>query len=209
MSGSLTDLLRLLRQANRLLMLGAVVGIALLGYYGMLGIQWWQGTAAASALEEQAATLAARARPAAQDQEALQAQIASYAEVLAEVRQPFIYPHNDDLFNVLTTTAQEAGVVLPTINAGDPLRETHGEIAYQTQPFNITMEGEVEQILLFLEILQERAPVVTVKSIRMGGFSSDDEVEEGEQEAAWAALDLVFLLSPDGPVSRASAEGSP
>ena len=208
MSGSLTDLLRLLRQTNRLLMLSVVVGLALLGYYGMLGFQWWQETAAARELEEQASVLSARSRPAAQDQEELQAQIASYREVLAEVRQPFTYPHNDVLCNVLTATANEAGVVLPTIKAGEPLRETRGEVVYHTQPINITMEGEVEQILLFLDVLRERTPVATVKSIRMGGFSVDEEVEEGEQEAAWAAIELVFLLSPDGPVSRASAEGS-
>jgi hypothetical protein len=106
---------------------------------------------------------------------------------IAELHGLFDYPDVGQLIGIVSDTAWETQVDLPSIAAGDPGVETIGGLQYRTQALAITLLGDTEAVYRFLSRLYEKVPVVSVPNISIANPSAE----------ATAQVQLVSYLSPE------------
>ena len=187
MSISLTDMLRRLARLRGWAALVTLAGLVLVGLYGYLGYQYWNSYGHIAELTQQQQVLTTT-RPAAQNVEALQAEIAFTERQLEQVRSRFIHPESDGLLAILSATAQQANVALIGVDVGMPTPDLVLGMGYVMQPMTIDLEAKSRaDLFAFFDLLSVQVPVADVTSIRMGGFGS----------APWAKADVRFFTDPE------------
>ena len=167
--------------------LSIVLGLALLGYYGLLGIKYMGASEEVSALESEIRTVSAALRRPAPDAEALQAELDLQEKRLSAVRSLSSNLHSDDLVGILAATARETDVFLSRINVGGGTTELLDGLQYQTQPMSLTLAGEdPRHIFRFLTSVRQKVPLTRVPTINL--------TRSDEGQAAQVQID--FFLSP-------------
>jgi hypothetical protein len=115
------------------------------------------------------------------------ADLETQQQKLAELHGLFDYPDVGQLMGIVSATAWETQVDLPSIAAGDPGVKTIDGLQYRTQALSITLRGDSEAIYRFLFRLHEKVPVVSVPNISIANPNANST----------AQVQLVFYLSPD------------
>ena len=187
MNSSLRDVVKQLAKVKPWIALAVVLGLALLGYYGLLGMKYMGASEEVSALESEIRTVSAKLRRPEPDAEALQAELDLQEKRLSAVRGLSSNLHSDDLVGILAATARETDVFLSRIGVGDSSTELLDGLQYQTQPMSLTLAGEeARDIFQFLTSVQQKVPLTRVPTINI--TSSDAERA--------AQVQIVFFLSP-------------
>ena len=104
---------------------------------------------------------------------------------LEELDGLFQYPSTDDLLKIVANTAQETGLSLISISAGELQTETVGAMTYQVRRVGLKLGGEPADFFKFLAQLQEMVPVASATDVRL---SLDKDPA--------AQVTLLFFLSP-------------
>ncbi len=187
MNSSLRDIVKQLANVKPWIALAIVLGLALLGYYGVLGIKYMGASEEVSALETEIRAVSATLRRPAPDAEALQSELDLQEKRLSAVRGLSSNLHSDDLVGILAATARETDVFLSRINVGEAATEVLDGLQYQTQPMSLTLAGEdTRDIFQFLTSVQQKVPLTSVPTINL--TSADTERA--------AQVQIVFFLSP-------------
>ncbi len=187
MNSSLRDVVKQLAKVKPWIALATVLGLALLGYYGLLGIRYMGASEEVSTLESEIRTVSASLRRPAPDAEALQAELDLQDKRLNAVRGLSSNLHSDDLVGILAATARETDVFLSRIGVGDGATELLDGVQYKTQGMSLSLAGEeTRDIFQFLTSVQRKVPLTSVPTINL--TSSDDERA--------AQVTIVFFLSP-------------
>jgi len=187
MNSSLRDVIKQLAKVKPWIALAAVLGLALLGYYGWLGMKYMGASEEVSTLESEIRTVSAALRRPAPDAETLQAELDLQDKRLSAVRSLSSNLHSDDLVGILAATARETDVFLSRIGVGDGATEQLDGVQYQTQPMSLTLAGEgTRDIFQFLTSVQRKVPLTSVPKI---------DITSSDEERAAQVL-IVFFLSP-------------
>ena len=117
-----------------------VLGLALLGYYGLLGMKYVGASGEVATLESEIRTVSATLRRPAPDAEALQGELDLQEKRLSAVRGLSSNLHSDDLVGILAATARETDVFLSRIGVGDGTTELLDGVQYQTQPMSLVVQ---------------------------------------------------------------------
>ncbi len=187
MPKSLAELQRHLSRVKPWVAVAALLAIALLGYYSIMGMNYLNASGEVASLNSEIQLLSRRLGPTPPDMEALKAEQESLGQQLEGLRDLFGSREGDDLVAILSDTAQETAVALGQVAVGDSRPETQGEIQYRIQPMTATIEGEAVDIYRFLSLLQQKVPVASVKGIDISGLDG----------LASAQVQLLFYLSPE------------
>ena len=167
--------------------MASVLGLALLGYYGLLGMKYMGASEEVSTLESEIRTVSAKLRVPAPDAEALQTELDLQEKRLSAVRGLSSNLHSDDLVGILAATARETDVFLSRIGVGESSTELLDGLLYQTRPMSLTLASEeTRDMFQFLTSVQQKVPLTSVPTINI--TSSDAERA--------AQVQIVFFLSP-------------
>ena len=187
MNSSLRDIGNRLAQVKPWIALAVLMGLALIGYYGLLGMNYLGASEQVSSLESEIRKVSATLQRPAPDAEALQGELSLQEKRLSAVRGLSSNLHSDDLVGILAATARETDVFLSRIGVGDGSMQLLNGVQYQTQPMSLTLAGEeTRDIFQFLTSVQQKVPLTSVPTINL--TSSDAEQA--------AQVQIVFFLSP-------------
>ena len=187
MNSSLRDIGKQLAKVKPWIVLASVLGLALLGYYGLLGMKYMGASEEVSTLESEIRTVSAKLRVPAPDAEALQTELDLQEKRLSAVRGLSSNLHSDDLVGILAATARETDVFLSRIGVGESSTELLDGLLYQTRPMSLTLASEeTRDMFQFLTSVQQKVPLTSVPTINI--TSSDAERA--------AQVQIVFFLSP-------------
>ena len=187
MNLTLADIKRQLSKIKPWVGAAVVLGVVLLGYYGMLGMRYLGVTEEVSSLEEEIRITQAALRQQPADNESLEAERDLQEKRLSAVRTLSNSLHSDDLVGILAATARETDVYLSRIGIGDPKSELLDDVRYRTQPMSLTLAGEMLDIFEFLSSVQKKVPLTRVPTINISSPAVDPS----------AQVQMVFFLSPE------------
>lgn len=161
--------------------------LILAGYYSIQGMRYWQAweesKTMTSEIQQITQKLDNRRPPLQETADGLETQ----QQELEELHSLFDYPNVGQLMGIVSGTAWETQVDLPSIAAGDPAVKTIDGLQYRTQALSITLRGDTEAIYRFLSRLYEKVPVVSVPNMSIANPGNN----------ATAQVQLVFYLSPE------------
>jgi outer membrane murein-binding lipoprotein Lpp len=169
------------------------VGVAVLcslvlaGFYTIQGMKYWQAWEESRTMASETQQIALKLDNEAPRLQQVAADLEAQQQKLAELQVLFDYPDVGELMGIVSTTAWETQVDLPSIAAGDPGVEAIDGMQYRTQALTFTLQGDTEAIYRFLSRLYEKVPVVSVTNLSIANPGAD----------ATAQVQLVFYLSPD------------
>lgn len=186
MTVGLSDLFQRLRQ-QPLLLLTLVVVFGLLVYYGIVGMQLFDGIERASALRQQAEVLAIDPVPLPAGSEGVEAEIESRQQALEAAQRGFELDHGDSLVSLLSTKAESAGVQIVSMSIGAPANVNEELFRFNMVSVSLNVQGPVDSTLFFLDILQDALPVTRVSVASFGAL---------ETPLPWARIELKFIVDP-------------
>jgi hypothetical protein len=160
--------------------------LVLAGYYSIQGWRYWQAWDESKAMTSETQQITRKLNNGAPRLE-LATNLETQQQKIAELHGLFDYPDVGQLMGIVSDTAWETQVDLPSIAAGDPGVETIDGLQYRTQALAITLLGDTEAVYRFLSRLYEKVPVVSVPNISIANPSAE----------ATAQVQLVFYLSPE------------
>jgi hypothetical protein len=160
--------------------------LVLAGYYSIQGWRYWQAWDESKAMTSETQQITRKLNNGAPRLE-LATNLETQQQKIAELHGLFDYPDVGQLMGIVSDTAWETQVDLPSIAAGDPGVETIDGLQYRTQALAITLRGDTEAVYRFLSRLYEKVPVVSVPNISIANPSAE----------ATAQVQLVFYLSPE------------
>jgi len=184
---NLADLKKYLTRVKLWAAAAAALTVALLAYYGVEGLQYWQATHQTQALNTQKVVLSRTLREGLRGQEVLAVELDEERDGMERLEKVFHHPQTDELIGIVTQTARENQVTLSSVGAGKRDPVTRGEVQYQNQPMTIILEGESQDVYRFFSALHQSLPMVNLASVRMSG---------GGEAPTQAHVQLGFLLSP-------------
>ena len=160
--------------------------LVLAGYYSIQGWRYWQAWDESKAMTSETQQITRKLNNGAPRLE-LATNLETQQQKIAELHGLFDYPDVGQLIGIVSDTAWETQVDLPSIAAGDPGVETIDGLQYRTQALAITLLGDTEAVYRFLSRLYEKVPVVSVPNISIANPSAE----------ATAQVQLVSYLSPE------------
>lgn len=164
----------------------ALLAVVLLGYYGLLGVRYWQATQQVASADTAIRRTTRALRGEVPDGAALAAELEAQKRRLAEVRGVFAARSTDAVLAALSGAAQEAGVALASVSLSPPRAELRDPFVYQAQPALVLVQGQTTDIYRFLEALHRRVPVADVTGVTLGGLDSSPA----------AQVQLLLYLEP-------------
>jgi hypothetical protein len=161
--------------------------LVLAGYYSTQGMRYWQTWEESRAMTSEIQQITRKLDNGAPLLQHMAGDLETQQQELEELHGLFDYPDVGQLMGIVSDTAWETQVDLPSIAAGDPGVKTIDGLQYHTQALTITLRGDVDAIYRFLSRLYEKVPVVSVPNISIASPG----------ENATAQVQLVFYLSPE------------
>ena len=164
--------------------------LLVVGYYGFLGVRYWDAYWQVSPLEARLAVIPQGGVPGA---DALEADLKAQKQTLEGLKEVFASRRPDEFLTTISLLAQDAGVQVKSMTSGGRGTATDGEMQYETLGITVSLDGEVTDIYKFLFSLAADLPVANIEEVGIDAL-------EGP---ASATLDLVLYLSPQ-PVEEGS-----
>lgn len=183
------DLSKLRHNLSRIkpwIAIAALVALALLGYYLLLGGRYWQASTAAASAREDIRTLERRMRAVSGDVSLVSSDLSAQQVRIDALNGLFAVSSTDELLGIISATATDSAVELKSISSESPKEELLGNLEYHVQPVSITLEGPVDNFSRFLSLLQQKVPVVSAVNVRISGLDASPT----------ARIQLFFYLSP-------------
>ena len=186
MTSSFGDIKKQLAKVKPWVGVAVVIGVALLGYYGLLGMNYLKASAEVSTLEEEIRTASASLRVPEPDIEALENERDLQEDRLGAVRGLSTNLHSDDLVGILVATASETDVYLSRVGVGEVKSDELDEVRYDTQSMSLAIQGEITDMFQFLTSVQRKVPLTSVPTLNITSADEDSS----------AQVDMVFYMSP-------------
>ena len=193
MSQNIAQLKLVFSRVKPWLAIAVVLGVLLLGYYAVQGIRYAQASREEASLQKQVEAVRAKMASASPVIDA-EAKLEPLQLQLDELRSQFYYGSTDDLVAMVTRIAQETGMNLETVSAGEFQAQILEDVVYKVWPMGVTLDGEISDLYRFLSRLHQEVPVAAASSIRLSGLDV----------APSAQVQLLFYLSPE-PVEEEQA----
>jgi YD repeat-containing protein len=166
--------------------IATAASLILVSFYAYQGWQYWLAWDELRALGEEKDRISRTVSADAPEAEQLAEELKAQQQRLVQFEDMLDHTDSNRLIGILSGISWETGVELPAISAGVARTEDIGTNRYQTQPMNITVQGDIEDIYSFILAVQEKLPIVSLASISVSS--------PGEE--ASAQVSLVFYLSP-------------
>jgi hypothetical protein len=167
--------------------IAVVFALVLAGYYTIQGMRYWQAWEESKAMTSETQQITRKLDSGTPPLQQMVADLETRQQTLAELSALSDYPDVGELMGIVSTTAWETQVELPSIAAGDPTVTTIDGLQYRTQALTITLQGDAEAVYRFLYRLHEKVPVVSVPNLSIANRSANSTVQ----------VQLVFYLSPE------------
>lgn len=172
------------------IVVAAVMGLALLGFYSFQGVRYWQAWDQSSNLRDELtklqSSLNSTGNSTGPSDSALPEDLAAQQRRLGELRDLFTYVATDDLMGIVSETARASSVQLLSLAVGDEDEQVVGDLTYQVLPMTLNIRGATGNFNLFLSQLHQQVPVIVASSIRLSNLESEPA----------ASVQLLFHLSP-------------
>lgn len=164
----------------------AVVALALLGYYLVLGARYWQASSATASAREEIRDLERKMRAVPGGVSLVSIELNAQQARVDALHGLFAISSTDELLGIISATATASAVELKSITSEAPKKELLGNLEYYVQPVGISLEGPVDNFSRFLSLLQQKVPVVSAMDVRISGLDAIPK----------ARILLFFYLSP-------------
>jgi hypothetical protein len=158
-----------------------LLAVLLMGYYGLLGTRYWQATGELPSLDLEFQSLSRTLRLTSADDEDLVSQLEEEENSLESVINVFLFPDADDIISLISETARETSIALLVVNADAPLEQAEDAVRYRAQSFEITIQGESEDMFEFIDELYQRVPTIKVTSLRIADLDNSPSAQVGLQ----------------------------
>ena len=168
--------------------IAALLAIVIVGYYGWLGVRYFDASTLTSSIEGQLPSIPLVNQ---ESDEIMKADVESQQRRLANIRDTFGNRRGSELIAVVARLAQENGLAVDSIAAGKPEPESLGEFRITTLSMSVLVRGETANIYDFVRALNLKVPLVITK-FQMGDLDSPGKVPS-------AQLGLRFFQSPELP----------
>ena len=167
--------------------IAVVFALVLAGYYTIQGMRYWQAWEEPKAMTSETQHITRKLDSGTPRLQQMVADLETRQQTLAELSALFDYPDVGELMGIVSATAWETQVELPSIAAGDPTVTTIHGLQCRAQALTITLQGDAEAVYRFLYRLHEKVPVVSVPNLSIANPSANSTVQ----------VQLVFYLSPE------------
>ena len=182
-SGTFSNHLRAIRPWVAVM---AVLAIAIVAYYGSLGMQYWTAKVELDRVVNETQRLSRVDQKGLPEEKGLTDQLELQKQKLTETLIWFNYPQSHELMALLTDLAEGSGAKLSAITSGNPQSEVHDGLSYQVQPIDVTIDGSIHHVQQFLSSVKQELAVASVSAVRV----------DGEGVNAAARIELLLYLSP-------------
>ncbi len=169
------------------IVVAAILGFVLLGYYLFQGVRYWQAWDQASSLRDEVTKLQTTLNSTPSTDSALPEDLAAQQRRLGELKDLFTYIATDDLMGIVSETARASSVQVLSLAVGDEEEEILGDLTYQVLPMTLNISGATDNFIRFLSLLHQKVPVIVASRIRLSNLDSGPA----------ANVQLLFHLSPE------------
>ena len=167
--------------------LGATVLIfVLIAYYMVQGFQYLQTKQNVAALETQAKQLSSIRAGGETDIDGLKDELANQEHLWQELALQYEQGGSGHLMEMVARAADQALMELLSVQTGTITIEIHGNNRFEVQAINVQLSGEMEELFLFLELLQQDVPAMAISNVGINNL----------QDVAQVQMGLKFYLSP-------------
>ena len=142
--------------------------VALIGYYGYLGLRYWMAQSQVSGLKNQISAMPPKREAV---YRGLESELDTHEQRFEELQRLFDYSDADSLLAVAANVSRETGLRVDSMSIEKLQTEIVGDLRYQMLPMTIGLQGDQDRIYRFLAVLSSRIPV-EVTEIRIGGLES-------------------------------------
>ena len=161
----------------------ALLMVALIGYYGYLGLRYWMAQSQVTALEDQVSAIPPKREAL---YRGLESELNTHEQRFEELQRVFDHSDSDSLLAVAAAAGRETGLRVDSMSIGKLRTEVDGDLRYEMLPMTIGVQGDQERIYRFLAVLSSRIPV-KVTEIRIGGLES----------APYARVELLSYIAAE------------
>lgn len=175
-----------LRTADRLMLAAAITGLAVMGYYGMLGTQFWETRGQNIEIQDRIAALANVPASDADAVAELEAEAAEIETVLADELDRLTIDHTDDIVAMVVAHGDAVGVQVANISVRPGDGATVDGLTFTALVVATRIVGDIGAIQDFIEGVAIRSPGLTVRSVVINGLP----------DTPWAQIELDFLYDP-------------
>ena len=186
MGEDLSKLRHSLARVKPWIAVASVAALALLGYFVMQGVEYWQASTDAASSRQEIRDLEIKMQAVPGEVKTVADQLKAQQERLDDLEALFAVSTTDELMGIISATSRESALELKSISSHSTRPEGLGNREYNVQPVSITLEGPVDNFSRFLSLLQQRVPVVAATDLRIGNLGSSPT----------AKMRLFFYLSP-------------
>ena len=166
--------------------LAAAISLALLAYYTVQGVWYWQALGDTSSINRELRTLDRKINSLSQTPPGASVDLEVQQAKVQALEDLFDYSTTDDLLAVVSATARDSGLELRSIRSDVPRKEVLDDLEYEVRPVAIVTEGTIANLSQFLSMLQQKIPVATAPKVRIAGLDN----------LPIAQVQLDFYLSP-------------
>ena len=192
MAQSLTELQQVLSKVKPWVWVAAILAVALLAYYSMLGFRYVNASGEVSTFKAEISDLAPKIKGTSPSVDALTAEQQTLQAKLQDVQEGFMISESDALIGIISTTAQETDVSLGRIATSPLSSQGENGILFTTLPISATLEGSTVDIYRFLSLLQQKVPPAQIADIKLTNLEGNPT----------AQVELLFFLSPEVPLDE-------
>ena len=183
----LTKLLQRFPKVNPWTCLSILMVVGIVGYFGFLGLRYWDASNEIQSLRAEALEFPAALRANPVDEKSMMAELQSEELRLGQLLDAFSHRTTGELIGLLYSIASSSGIELGSVVAGRLSSVEDSGIQYQTLPINITLRGDPAAIYEFLSQVREKEYAVAVGNIRIAGLDG----------IASAQTEFAFYMSPE------------
>lgn len=170
-----------------------VLGLALLGYYGVLGVRFLNYRSHEQTQTAETTMLSRSLRRAtAKDVEPLRVQLAAAQQEQEQASALYARDEPEQMVRLVVDLARDAGVELGHISVGTPAKGMVSNVSYSVQPLEFLVSGDLTHVISFFSKLHQRAPNANIVKV---GFS-------GLQEKPVANVQISLYESPEFVVQK-------
>lgn len=188
---------QLLSRVKPWVAIAAVFAAALLGVYGLQGWDYWEARSELETNTLEIERLSQKLAVTIPELETLNAERALEDAKLDEYRRLFTYPDIGNLMTLVSLTAAETNVSLPTLSVGESRAKVIDDIEFQTHSLSLTATGNTETIFLFLTELHRKIPIVSIPSVT---------ITDPNTATSAAQVQLIFYVSPEAVADEQGAD---
>ncbi|MCH8206027.1 MAG: hypothetical protein IH956_03380 [Chloroflexi bacterium] len=164
--------------------IAALLAVGILGYYGWLGMRYFNASVQTNSLAGQSVPAISQA-----SDEIMKADVESQQQRLTDIIDAFGSSRGSDLIAVVAELAREHDLALDSIAIEKPVPESLGEFRVTALSMSVLVRGEKASVYDFVSALSLKVPMAVTK-FQMDNLGNSDLIPS-------AQLSVLFYQSPD------------